>query len=139
MPTKKITKKPVAKKAPVMTTPCGKEIACTGCTCKPSKFKCVRNILILVVVFALGFMTCRLCPHSGHGAAAVVEKPQHQQRHQFTDDGCLILTPERLARFEARGVDTTCITREQLQEWREARRAQRAERIEAGEHPRRRH
>ncbi|MCL2369352.1 MAG: hypothetical protein FWC83_01605, partial [Alphaproteobacteria bacterium] len=120
------------------TTPCGKEIACTGCTCAPSKLKCVRNIVVLLVVFALGFMACRLCPHSGHNVAVKSEQAPAAAQHrlQFDDNGCLIITNERMAqRFTARGMDTACITRAQMRELRQEREAREGERPR-GERPR---
>ena len=130
MPTKKPVKKIVKKPAKAVVASCA--VPCAGgCKCK-GKFACLKKVIVLALVFILGVVAGNLCAKHRMAAHAAAEPARAQPTFEFDANGCLILSERMRQRFAENNMDYSCITREQLREWREQRR-EHAERMERGE------
>ena len=124
--TKKVVKKPAARKAapkaaakPVLkTTPVATAPAstCTPATCcGGKKGHWLKKVLLIIVVFALGYAACFFCP----------KKPGHGMMRKFDQNGCLMMErikcPMLAQKVMAADLDNDgCITRQEFRAWKKS-------------------
>ena len=120
MATKKPVKKPTMPK-PVTPVAAHPTVCCCGC--KRGFWGAMKRLLIVIVLFAAGFMTCCWvgCP------CQKMKMMKHHNRNmpqlQYDANGCLDMTQFNSPRFEAKiaGADLNgdgCITKEEMKEFK---------------------